>query len=74
MADPAREEAPSGRQRTVTPVDTSNYTQPNEMAAGSDEFYRKGADNLAADLDFGTVETEDGEDLDVPAFLRRGKN
>lgn len=68
-----RADAP-GRQRTVTPVDISNYTQPKEMAAGSEEFYRKGADNLAADLDFGTVENEDGEDLDVPAFLRRGKH
>ena len=67
-----RPEAP-GRQRAVTPVDISNYTQPKAMAVGSEEFYRKGADNLAADLDFGTVETEDGEDLDVPTFMRRGK-
>lgn len=63
----------SGRRQTVTPVDISNYTQPKETVVSSDEFYRKGADNLAADLDFGTVETEDGEDLDVPAFLRRAK-
>ncbi len=68
-----RAESP-GRRQTITPVDISNYKPPREMAAGSEEFYRKGADNLATDLDFGTVETEDGEDLDVPAYLRRGKS
>jgi len=68
-----RAETP-GRRRTVTPVDISNYTQPKAMAVGSEEFYRRGGDNLADDLDFGTAETEDGEDLDVPAFLRRGKS
>ena len=68
-----RAESP-GRRPGVTPVDISNYTQPKAMAVGSEEYYRKGADNLAADLDFGTVETEDGEDLDVPAFMRRGKS
>ncbi len=61
----------SGRRQTVTPVDIQNYKPPKEMAAGSEEFYRKGEDNLAADLDFDTVETENGEDLDVPTFLRR---
>ena len=64
----------SGRRQTVTPVDIQNYKPPKEMAAGSEEFYRKGAENLAADLDFDTAETENGEDLDVPAFLRRGKS
>ena len=64
----------AGRKTVVTPVDISNYTQPKEMAAGSEEFYRKGGDNLAADLDFTAVESEDGEDLDVPAFLRRNKS
>jgi len=68
-----RAESP-GRRQTVTPVDISNYKPPREMAVGSEEFYRKGSDNLATDLDFGTVETEDGEDLDVPAYLRRGKS
>ena len=58
----------------MTPVDIQNYKPPKEMAAGSEEFYRKGAENLAADLDFDTAETENGEDLDVPAFLRRGKS
>ena len=64
----------SSRRQTVTPVDIQNYKPPKEMAAGSEEFYRKGADNLAADLDFDAVDTADGEDLDVPAFLRRGKS
>ena len=58
----------------MTPVDIQNYKPPREMAVGSEEFYRKGAENLAADLDFDTAETENGEDLDVPAFLRRGKS
>ncbi|TDI40977.1 MAG: cell division protein FtsZ [Acidobacteria bacterium] len=65
----------SRRRQTVTPVDIQNYKPPKEkIAAGSEEFYRKGAQNLAADLDFDTVETVDGEDLDVPTFLRRGKS
>jgi cell division protein FtsZ len=64
----------SSRRQTVTPVDIQNYKPPKEMAAGGEEFYRKGADNLAADLDFDAVDTADGEDLDVPAFLRRGKS
>lgn len=37
-------------------VDFSTYAHPKSMAVGSEEFYRKGADNVAADLDFGTVE------------------
>ena len=64
----------SRRRQAVTPVDIQNYKPPREMAVGSEEFYRKGAENLAADLDFDTAETENGEDLDVPAFLRRGKS
>jgi cell division protein FtsZ len=64
----------SRKRQTVTPVDIQNYKPPREMAVGSEEFYRKGAENLAADLDFDTAETENGEDLDVPAFLRRGKS
>jgi cell division protein FtsZ len=66
-----RAESP-GRRQTITPVDISNYKPPREMAVGSEEFYRKGSDNLEIDRDF--IETEDGEDLDVPAFLRRGKS
>ena len=64
----------SRKRQTVTPVDIQNYKPPREMAVGSEEFYRKGAETLAADLDFDTAETENGEDLDVPAFLRRGKS
>jgi hypothetical protein len=43
------------------------------MAVGSEGFYRKGADTLSMDLDFGAIENESGDDLDVPTFLRRGK-
>jgi hypothetical protein len=43
------------------------------MAVGSEGFYRKGSDGLATDLDFGTIEHEGGNDLDVPTFLRKGK-
>jgi hypothetical protein len=57
----------------VTPVDIANYKRPVEMAVGSEGFYRKGADNLSMDLDFGAVDHEGGDDLDVPTFLRKGK-
>jgi cell division protein FtsZ len=60
-------------QSTVTPVDINNYKRPTEMAVGSEGFYRKGSDNLSADLDFSTIEHEGGADLDVPTFLRKGK-
>ena len=61
----------SSRGRSInTPVDIANFSPPAEMAVGSEEFYRKGEENLAADLDF-AAEDEDGHDLDVPAFLRR---
>ncbi len=64
----------SGVKRTaVTPVDIANYKRPGEMAVGSEGFYRKGSDGLAMDLDFGAIEHEGGEDLDVPTFLRKGK-
>jgi cell division protein FtsZ len=66
--------ASSGIKRTtVTPVDIANYKRPTEMAVGSEGFYRKGSDGLAMDLDFGAIENEGGEDLDVPTFLRKGK-
>jgi hypothetical protein len=57
----------------VTPVDIANYKRPAEMAVGSEGFYRKGSDGLSMDLDFGGIEHEGGEDLDVPTFLRKGK-
>jgi cell division protein FtsZ len=63
----------SGAKRTVTPVDIANYKRPAEMAVGSEGFYRKGSDTLSMDLDFGGLEQEGGEDLDVPTFLRKGK-
>ncbi len=66
--------ASSGIKRTtVTPVDIANYKRPTEMAVGSEGFYRKGSDSLSMDLDFGAIENEGGEDLDVPTFLRKGK-
>jgi cell division protein FtsZ len=66
--------ASTGTKRTtVTPVDIANYKRPTEMAVGSEGFYRKGSDGLAMDLDFGAIEHEGGEDLDVPTFLRKGK-
>jgi len=61
------------KRTTVTPVDIANYKRPAEMAMGSEGFYRKGSDGLAMDLDFGAIEHEGGEDLDVPTFLRKGK-
>ena len=61
------------KRTTVTPVDIANYKRPGEMAVGSEGFYRKGSDGLAMDLDFGAMEHEGGEDLDVPTFLRKGK-
>jgi len=65
----------SGRRTSVTPVDISNYKRPMEMAVGSEGFYRKGvSDSLSMDLDFGAIEQEGGDDLDVPTFMRKGKN
>jgi cell division protein FtsZ len=61
------------KRTTVTPVDIANYKRPAEMAVGSEGFYRKGSDSLAMDLDFGAIDHEGGEDLDVPTFLRKGK-
>ena len=61
------------KRTTVTPVDIANYKRPGEMAVGSEGFYRKGSDSLSMDLDFGAMEQEGGEDLDVPTFLRKGK-
>jgi cell division protein FtsZ len=65
--------ASSVRRPALTPVDIANYKQPMAMAVGSEGFYRKGSDALSMDLDFGAVDHEAGEDLDVPTFLRKGK-
>jgi hypothetical protein len=54
-------------------VDIANYKRPVEMAVGSEGFYRKGSDALSMDLDFGAIDSEGGDDLDVPTFLRKGK-
>ncbi|HXV60092.1 MAG TPA: cell division protein FtsZ [Vicinamibacteria bacterium] len=64
----------AARRTPNTPVDIANYKQPAEMAVGSEGFYRKGADNLTVDLDFGSMEGPAGEDLDMPTFLRRQKS
>jgi cell division protein FtsZ len=62
------------RRNATTPVDITNYSKSRETAAGSASYYRRGAsENLAADLDFGTGEGEEGEDLDVPTFLRKSR-
>jgi cell division protein FtsZ len=68
-----RPSAAGTKRSTVTPVDIANYKRPAEMAVGSEGFYRKGSDGLSMDLDFGGLEHEGGEDLDVPTFLRKGK-
>ncbi len=62
-----------------TPVKIQNYQNSREVAVASsggvsDGFYRPGTDSISSDMDFGTVELEDGQDLDVPTFLRKGKN
>jgi cell division protein FtsZ len=64
--------------KATTPVDMQNYQAVREGTSGGSGFYRPGssesrADGLNADLDFGPVEEEEGEDLDVPTFLRKSK-
>jgi cell division protein FtsZ len=69
-----RAERAQRRRTASTPVDISNYAKSREATASSPGFYRRGAsENLAADLDFGTPEGEEGEDLDVPTFLRKSR-
>jgi cell division protein FtsZ len=69
-----RAERAQRRRPASTPVDIANYAKSRESAASSSGFYRRGAtENLAADLDFGTTEGEEGEDLDVPTFLRKSR-
>jgi cell division protein FtsZ len=69
-----RAEKAQRRRAATTPVDITNYAKGREATASSSGFYRRGAsESLAADLDFGTVEGEEGEDLDVPTFLRKSR-
>jgi cell division protein FtsZ len=64
--------------KATTPVDMQNYQAVREGTSGGSGFYRPGssdsrADGLNSDLDFGPMEEEEGEDLDVPTFLRKSK-
>jgi hypothetical protein len=69
-----RAERAQRRRTATTPVDITHYAKGREATAGSSGFYRRGvSENLAADLDFGTTEGEEGEDLDVPTFLRKSR-
>ncbi|MGH9461065.1 MAG: cell division protein FtsZ [Vicinamibacteria bacterium] len=73
-----RSEKPNRQQRATTPVDLQNYQAIREGTSGGSGFYRGGAGNsgetgLNADLDFGPVDEDEGEDLDVPTFLRKSK-
>jgi cell division protein FtsZ len=59
---------------SVTPVDINKYGKVLEPAPSSSGFLRRGTpESLVDDLDFGTTEGEEGEDLDVPTFLRKQK-
>jgi len=67
-------------QKATTPVDLQNYQAAvREGTTGGSGFYRGGGSNasadngLNADLDFGPVDDDEGEDLDVPTFLRKNK-
>ena len=74
-----RNEKANRMQKATTPVDLQNYQVVREGATGGSGFYRGGGSNasaetgLNADLDFGPVDEEEGEDLDVPTFLRKSK-
>jgi len=71
-----KNEKPNRLQRATTPVDLQNYQAVREGTSGS-SFYRggpgHGESGLNADLDFGPVDEDEGEDLDVPTFLRKSK-
>jgi cell division protein FtsZ len=68
-----RAERAQRRRGATTPVDITNYTKNREVASSSSGFYRRGAsDSLTDDLDFGAMEGEESEDLDVPTFIRKG--
>ena len=66
-------------QRATTPVDMQSYQSVVREGATGGSFYRPGTEEsnvdsaLNADLDFGPVEEDEGEDLDVPTFLRKTK-
>ena len=67
-------------QRATTPVDMQNYQSVvREGTTGGSSFYRPESEGsnvdsaLNSDLDFGPVEEAEGEDLDVPTFLRKSK-
>jgi cell division protein FtsZ len=73
-----KNEKPNRLQRATTPVDLQNYQAIREGTSGGSGFYRGGASNssetgLNSDLDFGPVDEDEGEDLDVPTFLRKSK-
>ncbi len=73
-----RNEKANRMQKATTPVDLQNYQSVREGTTGGTSFYRGGGSNasdetgLNSDLDFGPVD-EEGEDLDVPTFLRKSK-
>ncbi len=68
-----RAERAQRRRGATTPVDITNYAKSRELASGSSGFYRRGiSDSLTDDLDFGAVEGDESEDLDVPTFIRKG--
>ncbi len=67
-----RVESAKRRRGSVTPVDIKNYGRVLEPASDSSGFLRRGSpESLVDDLDFGTTEGDEGEDLDVPTFLRK---
>ena len=74
-----RNEKAHRMQKATTPVDLQNYQAVREGTTGGSSFYRGGSSNasgetgLNSDLDFGPVDDEEGEDLDVPTFLRKSK-
>ncbi len=74
-----RNEKANRMQKSTTPVDLQNYQAVREGTTGGSGFYRGGGSNasdetgLNSDLDFGPVDEEEGEDLDVPTFLRKSK-
>ena len=68
-----RAERAQRKRGATTPVDITNYTKNREVASSSSGFYRRGnSENLTTDLDFEMVEEAEGEDLDVPTFIRKG--
>ena len=73
-----RNEKAHRMQKATTPVDLQNYQAVREGTTGGSSFYRGGSNasgetGLNSDLDFGPVDEEEGEDLDVPTFLRKSK-